>query len=349
MVGHYVGRTRPQHAGNHGVSMRVRPVCHQIELAAETTPDMNITIRQLKVFVAAYQTRSFTLAGERMHMTQSAVSKICRELEDALEFQLFERSARTLTPVDGAAELYALALEILASVDVAERSVRSLKSLDRGRVHIAASPLIMASLMAPAIQVFHAENPAVHLELYELTTDEGIDHVLNGKADVALVSMAEPHPKLQRREVYRSSMWVACRPEHALAAAPSATLAALAAYPHIGLRAGYGFGRIVNQVLAGEGLEFTSVIGGGSLMSSLALCRYGAGIALIPGYVTELAQSLGLAVVPIEGDAIAHKLYLVSRINTRLSLAAARFLAIAEETILGISHAADGVVADQPS
>lgn len=304
---------------------------------------MNITIRQLKVFVAAYQTRSFTLAGERMHMTQSAVSKICRELEDALEFQLFERSARTLIPVDGAAELYALALEILASVDVAERSVRSLKSLDRGRVHIAASPLIMASLMAPAIQAFHAENPAVHLELYELTTDEGIDHVLSGKVDVALVSMAEAHPKLQRREVHRSSMWVACPADHPLAQEARVTLAALATYPHIGLREGYGFGRIVNQALAESDLRFSAVIGGGSLMSSLALCRYGAGIALIPGYVVSLARSLGLSAVPVDAAAIAHTLYLVSRVNTRLSLAAARFLAIAESTISAMGHNASHV------
>jgi DNA-binding transcriptional LysR family regulator len=305
---------------------------------------MNITIRQLKVFVAAYQTRSFTLAGERMHMTQSAVSKICRELEDALEFQLFERSARTLIPVDGAAELYALALEILASVDVAERSVRSLKSLDRGRVHIAASPLIMASLVAPAIQAFHGENPAVHLELYELTTDEGIDHILSGKVDVALVSMGDDHPKLQRREVYRSSMWVACPANHALAGRGSVTLSALAEYPHLGLREGYGFARVVKQALEEADLSFNSVIGGGSLMSSLALCRHGAGVALIPGYVASLARSLGLAVVPIEGDAIAHKLYLVSRVNTRLSLAAARFLTIAESTILALPRDAEDVI-----
>jgi len=57
-----------QHAGNHGAGMHVHPVCHQIELAAEATPDMHITICQLKVFVAAYQTRGFTRAGERMRM-----------------------------------------------------------------------------------------------------------------------------------------------------------------------------------------------------------------------------------------------------------------------------------------
>lgn len=299
---------------------------------------MNITIRQLKVFVAAYQTRSFTLAAERMHMTQSAVSKICRELEEAIELQLFERSARSLIPVDGAEELYSTALEILASVDVAERSVRSLKSLDRGRIHIAASPLIMASLMAPAIQSFHVENPGVHLELYELTTDEGIEHVLNGKVDIALVSMAEPQPNLQHREVYRSTMWLACPPDHALAARPSTSLAALAGFPHIGLREGYGFGRMMNQALESEALRFSSVIGGGSLLSSLALCRRGAGIVVIPGYVTELAQSLGLAVIPIEGDAISHTLFLVSRANARFSQAASRFLQIAESTITAKSH-----------
>ena len=57
---------------------------------------MNVTLRQLQAFVAVSQTGSFTLAAERLFITQSALSGLIKELEASLGLRLFDRSTRRL-------------------------------------------------------------------------------------------------------------------------------------------------------------------------------------------------------------------------------------------------------------
>ncbi|NLC36675.1 MAG: LysR family transcriptional regulator [Alcaligenaceae bacterium] len=167
---------------------------------------MNFTIKQLKVFVAVFEARSFTIAAKSLHMTQSAISKVCRELEERVNCQLFDRSARMLVPLDGAHVLYRSATDILASVEIAERRLGSLKSMEQGHLNLTASPLIMYALMTPAIRKFHEDYPGITLELFELPTVDGIEHIHSGAVDLGLVSISEPHPKLDIHTIYESKV-----------------------------------------------------------------------------------------------------------------------------------------------
>ena len=67
---------------------------------------MNVTLRQLQAFVAVSQTGSFTLAAERLFITQSALSGLIKELEASLGLRLFDRSTRRLRLSVLGAELY---------------------------------------------------------------------------------------------------------------------------------------------------------------------------------------------------------------------------------------------------
>ncbi len=67
---------------------------------------MNVTLRQLRAFVAVADTGSFTLAAERLFITQSALSGLIKELESTLDLRLFDRSTRRLRLSDTGRELY---------------------------------------------------------------------------------------------------------------------------------------------------------------------------------------------------------------------------------------------------
>ncbi|GAA5235212.1 LysR family transcriptional regulator [Verticiella sediminum] len=290
---------------------------------------MNLTIKQLKVFVAVYDARSFTVAAASLNMTQSAISKVCRELEDRVDCQLFDRSSRTLVPLEGAHALYRSALDILASVKVAERSLDSLKSMEHGQLNVTASTLIMYGLVTPTVRDFHNAHPGIRVELFELPTADGIEHILSGAVDLGLVSLGEPHPKIDHQVVYESRMWVACAATHPLAACASVPLPKLLDYRHIGLRKVYGFGRGVEKVFQDLGQTPEAVnIDCGTLLSGLALARDGLGIVIIPGYIVGLAHSLGLAALPVQSEAIVHRLSLAYRSSAWLSPAALDFIEI---------------------
>src|SRR5271155_3605175 len=103
---------------------------------------MNVTLRQLRAFVTVSQTGQFTLAAERMHITQPALSTLVRELEGALKVKLLDRHTRMVRLTEAGSGFYAVAEKTLSDLDNAITNTHSLATLSSGRVSIAASTVI---------------------------------------------------------------------------------------------------------------------------------------------------------------------------------------------------------------
>src|SRR5690349_8891711 len=69
---------------------------------------MNPTLRQMRAFVAVTRTGNFTLAAQSLHVTQSALSGLIKELEQTLEAKVIDRSTRRITLTDIGKELFPL-------------------------------------------------------------------------------------------------------------------------------------------------------------------------------------------------------------------------------------------------
>ncbi|MFT0849716.1 LysR family transcriptional regulator [Achromobacter sp. F4_2707] len=288
---------------------------------------MNITLKQLRVFCALYELRSFTAAARATFITQSAVSKLCAELEAEVGQPLFERSTRSVTPCDGAADFYAYAQEILGTVRAAERSMQGLRSLERGRVGVATSPMMMVGLLGEVVADYHLAYPSVQLDLFELNTDETLESVRHGHADLGIVSTEPPQEALAMRKIYRDTMHVVCAENHPLVQRESVTWKDVAACDHIMLRNVYSVRRSLDKVAEKMNLQLRCRVEVGMLVSALRLVGLGLGVTVVPGYVCGLARQLGLRVLDIEGARNhGHELWLIQRHNARLSLAAAEFL-----------------------
>lgn len=291
----------------------------------------NLTLKQLRVFCALYELRSFTAAARAAFVTQSAVSKLVAELESEVGQPLFERSTRSVTPCEGAADFYAYAQEILGTVRAAERSMSGLRSLERGTVGVAASPLMMAGLLGDVVAAFHRDHPNVQLELFELSTDDTIAHVRHGRADFGIVSHHGAIEELAARVIYRDTMFAVCAPGHGLARRKAVRWADVAAQDLVMLRKVYSVRSSLDRVAQDLGLRFHYRIEAGMLLSVLQLVGANLGITVVPGYACALARQLGLRVLPIsDAGRQAHELLLIQRHTTRLSLAAASFVQAAE-------------------
>ncbi|WP_437694961.1 LysR family transcriptional regulator, partial [Achromobacter xylosoxidans] len=295
---------------------------------------MNITLKQLRVFCALYELRSFTAAARAAFVTQSAVSKLCAELEAEVGQPLFERSTRSVTPCEGAADFYAYAQEILGTVRAAERSMSGLRSLERGVVGVACSPMMMVGLLGGVIARYHRRHPGVKLDLFELNTDETIEHVRHGRADFGIVSTDIDGDELAARVIYRDTMHAAYAPGHPLARRKQLRWADLAAHEHITLRNVYSVRRAVDRISGELDLQFQSGIEAGMLTSVLNLARAGLGITVVPGYVCAFARQLGLVTAPIGGGGQrGHAQLLDPPPTPRLSLAAGALRADREKTL----------------
>ena len=115
--------------------------------------------------MAVAQESSFTRAAERLFQTQSSVTSLVRQLEEALSTLLFARTSRRVLLTAAGEEFLPRVMRLLADFDGAIGDVVRFGALERGRVGVAAAPSAITQIIAPAAAAFAARHPAVRLYL----------------------------------------------------------------------------------------------------------------------------------------------------------------------------------------
>lgn len=290
---------------------------------------MNVTFRQLKVFVKLFELKSFTATAQALNMTQSAVSKLCQELEEEIGFSLFQRSTRKVEAMDGASDFYTFAIELLGTLDAASRSLADLRSLQKGTVSIAAAPLIFYGLLCDVIAEFHQLHPAIRIEGFETSTDLAIEYVINGKVDVGIVAIDEADTKLIAEPIYTDHIYLACPDGHRLATMSRISWRELRSETIIMLRDDNNLGRTMQAALARSDVTGPPIIEVGAMSSVVGLVRAGAGVAFAPEYTSDFCHSQGVRLIPfVSNEQRSRNLSLIRRENARLSMSATHFVTL---------------------
>src|ERR1700759_596215 len=148
---------------------------------------MNVTLRQLRVFIEVARLQSFSRAGDEIGLTQSAVSRCVRELESEIGLKLVDRTTRDVQLTDMGVNLVGTVSRLLADLDEALREVRDLGQQKRGRVIVAASPTIACRLMPRVIASCMRQFPLVTLSLRDDVQSDVLRKVKSGEVDFGVV------------------------------------------------------------------------------------------------------------------------------------------------------------------
>src|SRR5690625_504705 len=125
---------------------------------------MDVTLRQLRAFVAVAHLGSFTGAAESLHITQSALSGLIKELESQLGVVLVNRSTRHIELSEIGMEFHGVAVRLLRELDGALDHIDDLKQLQSGVVRIAVPQLMASTLMPEVLARFHREHPDIEIQ-----------------------------------------------------------------------------------------------------------------------------------------------------------------------------------------
>ena len=101
---------------------------------------MQMTLRQIEAFLMVADMRSFTAAGTALHITQSAVSNLIKDLEGQVGVPLFDRTSRFVSLSPDGREFYGLAQKAFHEFLLMEKYAGELCSLRAGRVRIVGAP-----------------------------------------------------------------------------------------------------------------------------------------------------------------------------------------------------------------
>src|SRR5512139_2144332 len=119
----------------------------------------------LRIFTVVAECMSFSRAAEALFISQPAVSKAVRELENQLGVPLFERGAGKLSLTEAGTLLAERGRVILAIEQSAEEDLQGLRGLHHGILRIGSSTTIATYLLPPVIAAFLHDHPSIDLRL----------------------------------------------------------------------------------------------------------------------------------------------------------------------------------------
>ncbi|MBM0106952.1 LysR family transcriptional regulator [Steroidobacter sp. S1-65] len=165
-------------------------------------PMRNVTLRQMRVFAAVAQYRSFTRAARELHLTQPAISQQIKLLETEIGLPLLEHVGRQIHLTDAGDELLRYASQVNDLLRDAGESLAAMRGLRRGVLKLGA--VSTAKYFAPSLlSAFAPAYPEVTIrftvgnreEIIQQLASNQIDLVIMGRPPRELVTVAEPFAK----------------------------------------------------------------------------------------------------------------------------------------------------------
>lgn len=139
-------------------------------------------LRPLRSFIAAAEDGNISRAAARLHLTQPALSRQIKGLEDDLGVTLLERGAHSFSLTPAGEVLLRDGRVLLDRADALEQRVRAAAKAQTIRVGY--SPSLTASILSPAIEAFTQVHPKARVDLSDLTSNEMVDGLQKGTLDI---------------------------------------------------------------------------------------------------------------------------------------------------------------------
>ena len=286
---------------------------------------MNVTFRQLRVFVEVARQGSVLRASEVLHLTPPAVSLQIKEIESQVGQRLFDRANRRITLSTAGEYFLVYARRLLGTLKEAEDAMARFARLESGRLTIgmvSSAKYFLPQLLAR----FHTEHPAVDVrlrlgnreQLVALMEANEVDLCVMGRPPVDFASRAEPfamHPHV-----------LVTAPTHRFASAESVPALALADEPFIVREPASGTRSALQEYLDQHRLKPSFIMEMPSNEAIKQAVMAGMGVSLLSLHTIGLEWSSGLIAAPaVEGLPLVRRWNIVNRAAKQLSPAAEAF------------------------
>ncbi len=246
---------------------------------------MNLTLRQIRYFIAVAEAASVSSAARDLSISQSAMTTAMRDLERGLAVTLLERSSSGVSLTREGHLFLTHAKRILAAIAEANHALHGKLPTRRGQLAIGVTSLVAGYYLAELLDRYRRAFPEVEIAVSE---DEHsfLEHMLiNGEVDVAILMLntLHEHNALGAEVLTRSPnrLWLAA--DHPLCEATEVSLRDIAQVPQITLIAD-GIDEVMAGIWRRSGLAAPTVLRTGSLEAVRSLVANGVGVAVLPDF-----------------------------------------------------------------
>src|SRR5262245_28198135 len=163
---------------------------------------MQLEVRHLRLIQAIAEEGSVTKAGNRLFLTQSALSHQLRDLESKLGATLFTRVNKKMLLTSAGQRILVAANEILEQLDRVEEDVKRIASNREGVLRISTECYTCYHWLPPVLKTFNIEYPGIDVKIIVEATRDPISSVLDGIIDIGLTNSPRQNQKLRYQPLF---------------------------------------------------------------------------------------------------------------------------------------------------
>jgi len=289
---------------------------------------MNISFELYRVFYIVAKVKSISSAAKELYISQPAVSRSIKQLEEKLGKQLFLRIPRGMQLTHEGELLFKYIEQAYNLISIAENKFIELQHIVDGEVRVGVSTTLFTTYLLPFIKVFHDNYPNVKINIKNKSTYEIVDLLKDGELDFGIVDLPiEKYDQFITKEMWTVQDCFVCNEKYKFLLEKPVSLKELENYPMI-LREKNRNTRIyIDKVFESYGVNIVPELEmtGHSAMVEFVKMGFGIGCVVRNFIEDELKRSILYEIEIIE-EIPSRKVGIITLKDVQLSTAAMKFI-----------------------
>jgi len=283
---------------------------------------MNVTLKQLRAFVAIAESGSFAEASEQVHLSQPALSIAIKNFEDCIGGKLLARSTRKVALTPEGQLFIPVAKRMIADWDEAFTDLNNLFSLQRGKLAIAAMPSYASTELPMLLKTFRDNYPQVNIKVHDVIAEDTVAMVRTGKVELGITFDPGLYDDLIFEPLFTDQFIAVIPIDHPLCSHSKISLVSLAKFPFISMQQPSSIRALLDNFLLEQNIKLTAEFETNQFATIGQMVHSGLGVSVMPALYQKQLLSIGVECRPLKAPAISRRVGLITRKRYPLSSAA---------------------------
>jgi DNA-binding transcriptional LysR family regulator len=244
----------------------------------------DLSARQLVAVLAVAENASFVAAAAELHVSQPALTRTIKRVEDVLGVCLFERTTRAVRVTDAGREFIALAQRMTNDLRIAARAMREIADQQRGQVIVTSLMSVAHGVLPHAVATYREARPGIEILIRDGMHDAVLDDVKSGTADFGITYLQGIPDGLRTTPLGKGQFDLVASRASALGASGRTSIRfdELRDVPLVSMPRGSQTRRILDATAAGRGFSLMHAAVVSQVPTLLNFVRAGVGVGLVP-------------------------------------------------------------------
>lgn len=279
---------------------------------------MNINFELYRIFYTVANHGNITKASEELLISQPAISKAIKNLEEQLGGTLFIRTKRGVILTEEGKEFYKYIKQAMEYIQNAESKFTDLINLETGTIRIGISTTLTKEFLLPYLEIFHSKYPNINIEIITNITNELIPKLRNGLIDIIILNINKNRygDDIEIQKVEEIHDCFICNNSYKELLNKKVSIKELAKYPLILLPKGANTRNYIEEIASEHSVILKPNIELASISLNVEFARIGLGISYVPReYIKKQLDNKELNIINLKEEMPPRYIGIATSIN----------------------------------